>query len=118
MTVAVYVSKTIDVDWQWVPKDQIEVFRVTQKFLSSTADIKVACLEMNYVDGEQTPKILEELKLCDLIIVKTIEMHDWVEKIIHDYDWTNITYIIPGKLITKNKKSKILVIIKDYLMKK
>ena len=109
MTVAVYVSKTIDVDWQWVPKDQIEVFRVTQKFLSSTADIKVACLEMNYVDGEQTPKILEELKLCDLIIVKTIEMHDWVEKIIHDYDWTNITYIIPGKLITKNKKSKILV---------
>jgi hypothetical protein len=67
-------------------------------FLSDPADYKLAMVEVNYARPHLTAEELTQLRNCNRVIVKSMELESRIIDIIYQFDLPNFTFVLNGIL--------------------
>jgi len=67
-------------------------------FLTDSADYKLAMVEINYTDPHLTVLELAQLRNCDKVIVKSMELENRIIDILNQFDLPNFTFVLNGVL--------------------
>ena len=68
------------------------------EFLANPAEYKLAMVEINYFELPLTVSELTQLRNCNRVIVKSMELEPRIVDILHQFDLPNFTFIINGTL--------------------
>ena len=99
-SVALYSYGQCGLDMNHVDKNVIKTYSIAEidSFIADPIEIKIVAIEINYNDPELTDIELEQLKNCDLVMVKSIELNAEIIKLIMKHDKSNFIFIVNGLL--------------------